>query len=56
MAAEIEEATGIASELIPGDGGVFNVVVDGELRFSKHDSGRYPETDEILALIRDAAR
>jgi len=27
------------------------VVVDGELIFSKHDEGRFPEEDEILAAL-----
>lgn len=51
MAAEIKAARGIASELIRGDGGVFDVVVDGRIVFSKHDSGRYPELDEILEAL-----
>ena len=38
-------------ELIRGDGGIFDVTIDGELRFSKHQVGRYPEPGEIVALI-----
>ncbi len=34
-----------------GSGGVFDVVVDGELIFSKHEQGRYPEPEEILARL-----
>jgi len=30
---------------------VFDVVVDGELIFSKHEAGRYPEAEEILARL-----
>jgi len=52
LAAEIESANGVSSELIRGDDGIFDVVVDGELRFSKHASNRFPEPGEILALIR----
>ena len=40
------------AELIRGDGGIFDVSVDGELVFSKHASGRYPEPEEILAALR----
>lgn len=40
------------AELIRGDGGIFDVSVDGELVFSKHTAGRYPETSEILAALR----
>jgi hypothetical protein len=28
------------------------VVRDGELVFSKHEAGRFPEHDEILASLR----
>ena len=40
------------AELIRGDGGIFDVSVDGELVFSKHAAGRYPEPEEILAALR----
>jgi len=36
---------------VKGSGGVFDVVVDGELIFSKHEQGRYPEPEEILARL-----
>ena len=39
-------------ELIPGRGGVFDVAVDGRRIFSKHEVGRFPEEQEILALLR----
>ena len=35
--------------LIRGDNGIFDVVVDGALLFSKHAEGRFPDEDEILA-------
>jgi selT/selW/selH-like putative selenoprotein len=38
-------------EIIRGDGGVFDVVVDGALVFSKHATDRFPETDEILRAL-----
>ena len=31
---------------------MFDVTVDGELVFSKHDAGRFPEESEIVELIR----
>lgn len=37
--------------MIQGSGGVFDVRVDGELIFSKHEVGRFPEHDEILTQI-----
>ena len=51
MAAEIEQATGLVAQLIKGDGGIFDVMIDGKLRFSKHEAGRYPDPGEIIDLI-----
>ena len=38
-------------ELHPGAGGCFEVKVDGNLIFSKLESERFPEHDEILEAI-----
>ena len=37
--------------LIPGSGGQFEVVVNGETVFSKKASGRYPEIGELKEAI-----
>jgi selenoprotein W-related protein len=37
--------------LIKGSGGIFEVVLDGTTLFSKHETGRFPEPDEVLGLI-----
>ena len=37
--------------LIPGSGGQFEVVVNGELVFSKKAAGRYPEIAELKEAI-----
>lgn len=39
----------------PGAGGIFDVHVDGELIFSKHQVGRFPENDEVLDAIQKIA-
>ena len=36
-----------------GSGGVFDVVVDGEVLFSKKAIGRHAEEGEVLALFRE---
>ena len=41
----------VQCELIEGSGGIFDVEVDGEVLFSKHQIGRFPEHDEILAKL-----
>jgi selenoprotein W-related protein len=38
-------------ELIPSDGGRFEVSVDGKLVFSKLEEGRFPEASEIQKLL-----
>lgn len=52
MAADIKAATGIDAELIRGGGGIFDVTVDGERIFSKHATGRFPASEEILRQLR----
>lgn len=44
---------GVKAELIEGSGGVFDVEVDGAVIFSKAKEGRFPEADEIIAIISD---
>lgn len=41
-------------EIIKGSGGVFDIVVDGELVFSKKQLGRFPEDQEIEEITRQA--
>lgn len=41
-------------ELIPSGGGRFEFTVDGKLIFSKKESGRHAEEDELVNLIRDS--
>lgn len=35
-----------------GSAGVYDVEVDGEVLFSKHEMGRYPEDDEVIAELK----
>jgi predicted Rdx family selenoprotein len=46
------KANGIDASDIPGAKGQFDVIRDGVKLFSKHESGRFPEHDEILAALR----
>jgi predicted Rdx family selenoprotein len=38
--------------VITGSKGIFDVVVDGEVLFSKHQVGRHANPDEVLTLFR----
>ena len=42
---------GIEVQLIAGGGGIFDVEIDGELIFSKHKEGRFPEAEEIIGAV-----
>ena len=41
-----------AVEVVTGDGGIFDVHVDGELVFEKSMLGRYPQPDDVVPLLR----
>ena len=41
--------------LIEGAGGVFDVHVNGTQIWSKHDTGRFPEHNEVLSKIKEVA-
>ncbi|MCK4537662.1 MAG: Rdx family protein [Candidatus Krumholzibacteria bacterium] len=52
LEAELREVfDNIDVELIGGRGGVFDVHVDEELIYSKHETGRFPDDDEIAGII-----
>jgi len=51
LAAEIRKARGIEATLIKGSGGQLDVVLDGQLIFSKKQTGRWPELSELLDKI-----
>lgn len=50
MKAQFGESK-VQPELIKGDNGVFDVVVDGKKLFSKDELDRFPEYQEIPNLI-----
>jgi len=47
----INEQTGLEAEPVPGGKGQFDVLVDGNLVFSKAETGRFPEEREVLVLL-----
>jgi selenoprotein W-related protein len=38
---------------VTGSKGIFDVEVDGEMLYSKHETGRHAEPGEVLELFRD---
>jgi selT/selW/selH-like putative selenoprotein len=41
----------VTIEFIKGSGGVFEVVQDGKLIFSKAEEGRFPQSSDILTKL-----
>ena len=52
LAAALSDELGAETELIKGSNGIFDVVADGNLIYSKHNSGRFPSNDEIIKKLR----
>lgn len=44
-------ANGFEATALEGAKSQYDVLADGELVFSKQQAGRFPEDDEILALL-----
>ena len=42
--------------LVPSDGGRFEVEVDGQLVYSKLQTGRHAEQGEVVRLVSEAIR
>ena len=51
VSKEIRIKTGLDPELTPGSGGIFDVKLNGETVFSKHEVGRFPKDGEISDLL-----
>ena len=39
-------------QLVPSDGGRFEISIDGEILYSKLETGKFPDEDLIVSLIR----
>jgi len=54
LAAELKGKFGADTQvdMIPSSGGVFEIVVDGKLVFSKKNLGRFPDDGEAVGLIQ----
>lgn len=47
----VDDLSGVT--LVPGQGGIWEVRVDGELLWSRKLEGRYPEAKELKQRLRD---
>jgi selenoprotein W-related protein len=42
----------VEAKLVPGSNGIFDVLVDQKLVFSKFQTGRFPEPGEVLQELK----
>jgi selenoprotein W-related protein len=54
VAAELKEAFGVEAQLVESSGGMFDVIVDGKLVYSKAQTGRFPDEGEVVKLLEKA--
>ena len=53
VADELREAFGVEATLVGGSNGIFDVIVDGKLVFSKRETGRFPDPGEIVGRLKE---
>ncbi|MCK5913249.1 MAG: Rdx family protein [Desulfuromusa sp.] len=54
MAAKIEKQFSFKTELIPSSGGVYEIVVDEKLIYSKKVTGEFPTEEAILEMLAES--
>jgi selenoprotein W-related protein len=42
-------------QLVPSDGGKFEITADGEPIYSKLETGKFPDEDQVIGLIKQRA-
>ncbi len=52
LADELRKAFGVEANLVPGSNGIFDVIVDGKRVFSKSETGRFPDPDEVTNKLK----
>ena len=52
LAEELRNAVGVEANIIAGRHGIFDVIVDDRLIFSKAQTGRFPEPGEIAGKLK----
>ena len=52
MAVAIENSFGLKPKLVDGEDGIFDVAVDGNVVFSKQETGGFIEAPEVVELVR----
>ena len=50
---ELKKDLGAEIELVAGSNGVFDISLDGNMIYSKFEEGRFPQTEDILARVKE---
>lgn len=48
----MREAFGVEANLVPGGNGIFDVIVNEKLVFSKFETGRFPNPSEVVEKLK----
>ena len=54
MAEELRKSINVEAKLVPGSNGIFDVIVDGKLVFSKSRTGRFPNSGEVSEKLKNS--
>jgi selenoprotein W-related protein len=52
LAAKLKSDLGAQASLVAGAGGIFDVVVDGNLVYSKHQTGEFPDEAALVESLK----
>jgi predicted Rdx family selenoprotein len=55
LEATLKQNFEVETELIVGAKGIFDVVVDGERVYCKHETGEFPDEGSIVDMLRGRA-
>jgi selT/selW/selH-like putative selenoprotein len=53
LADELQQAFGMEPELVAGSNGIFDVIVNDKLLFSKFEAGRFPNPGEVVQKLKE---
>ena len=54
LAAKIKEALGTEPKIIPEGGGIFDIMVEKELVYSKFKTGSFPDEEKLIRQLVSA--
>jgi len=55
LAAQLEDKLGLSMRIVAGSGGEFEVMVNGQLIYSKLETGEFPDEQALLGAIEQLA-